>query len=639
MGVTKKLFAAACLLGLAAGLAAYGGALALGGFSPAGAALYLAAAALLIFLPGGWLARRLVGPLSLSAAVSLGYCLGVGLLFVCFVLTGLLGLPQPCLYLPPLALAACGAAELARRRGSLAPPPFDRPRQLLALCLGAALFVSAFVGVLPFAHASAAGNMQYHQDMLWSVGNAAAVQYGAPLADLRNLGGTLCYHYLSDATVGFLARFCGVTAYDAFCGYHGLVLLPVLVCSLYSAARMYGGSRLGALVLPWGAIFLSGPGCLLGYLRDLNGLAAAAATACACLYLVFLPRWSKGTFAAFCLAMLTALMSKNLYGLLIVCALGAALVFRLLFQRRLDRRALAGCAAGGALFALLWAAVFSGAVNNLLFQPWCSPARLAKELLAAAPAGVLLWLAATAPLLLRLRRLSLPALVVRAAALGGFLAYCLFHHYSSSHIYFFYAGLLFLWFALLDLPALFHRRAVAALCCLVALAGFAAGAPAVAEPARVGVQVALRCAGLRPSYPVYADTVTPAEEEAALWLGQAMAPGEVFAVNRNAKDPAVGEGTWHYYTALSERQAFCESWRYSMDYGYDYYQLRYNLETVSDGIFAAPDAATAFALARENGIQWLYVCRALREEGFAGAEPAFENEAARIYRVPDAPAV
>ena len=27
------------------------------------------------------------------------------------------------------------------------------------------------------------------------------------------------------------------------------------------------------------------------------------------------------------------------------------------------------------------------------------------------------------------------------------------------------------------------------------------------------------------------------------------------------------------------------------------------------------------------------VCRALREEGFAGAEPAFENEAARIYRV------
>ena len=69
------------------------------------------------------------------------------------------------------------------------------------------------------------------------------------------------------------------------------------------------------------------------------------------------------------------------------------------------------------------------------------------------------------------------------------------------------------------------------------------------------------------------------------------------------------------------------------DYGYDYYRLRHNLEQVSDVIFAAADAADAFALARENGIQWLYVCRALREEGFAGAEPAFENEAARIYRV------
>ena len=171
------------------------------------------------------------------------------------------------------------------------------------------------------------------------------------------------------------------------------------------------------------------------------------------------------------------------------------------------------------------------------------------------------------------------------------------------------------------------------LCGAAALAGFGWNAVYIAQPARVGVQVALRCAGLRPSYPAYADTVTPAEEEATPWLKQAMAPDEVFAVNRNAKDPAIGEGTWHYYTAMSERQAFCENWRYSMDYGYDYYQLRHDLEQVSDAIFAAPDAATAFALARENDIQWLYVSRVIRQEGFAGAEPAFENQAALIYRV------
>lgn len=628
----KKIMAAFTALGAAASLIVYIAAVALGGFWLPGAALYPLAAVLIVFLPGYALARRLAGELSLTGAVSLSYCLGIAVLFLGFVLSGALGLPAWCVYLPPLALAALAVRDLARNRPRV-PTRLSAAQQLLVLCGAAALFVSVFVGVLPFAHALAAGNMQYHQDMLWSVGNAAAVQYGAPLADLRNVGGVLSYHYLSDATVGFLARFCGVTAYDAFCAYHYLVLIPVLVCSLYSAARMYGASPLRALILPWGAIFFSGPGCLLGYLRNLNGMAAAALTASTCLYLLFRPGWNTGTLIAFGGVMLTALMSKNLYGLLIVCALGAALVFRLLFQRRLDRRALAAGLLGLGLFAVLWAAVFSHAINNLLFQPWCSPARLAKELLTAAPAAVLLWLVAAAAQLPRLRQTRRSFLIVCAAAAGAFLAYCLFHHYSSSHIYFFYAGLLFVWFALLELPALFTRRWAAALCCAAALAGFVWNAPSIAQPARAGVQVALRCAGLRPSYPAYTDTVTPAEEEAVLWLKQAIAPDEVFAVNRNAKDPAIGEGTWHYYTAMSERQAFCESWRYSMDYGYDYYRLRHNLEQVSDVIFAAADAADAFALARENGIQWLYVCRALREEGFAGAEPAFENEAARIYRV------
>lgn len=627
----KKAMAAFTVLCAAVSLVVYAGAVALGGFSLWGAVLYPLSAVLLVFLPGYALTRRLVGEFSLAAAVGLSYCLGVAVLFLGFVLAGALGLPVWCMYLPALALACLGVRDLIRQRPAV--PRFDLPVQLLVLCGAAALLVSVFVGVLPFAHATAAGNMQYHQDMLWSVGNAAAVQYGAPLADLRNVGGTLSYHYLSDATVGFLARFCGASAYDAFCAYHYLILLPVLVCSLYSAARMYGASRLAALVVPWGVIFFSGPGCMLGYLRNLNGLAAAALTASVCLYLLFRPVWTRGTLAAFGGVMLVALMSKNLYGLLIVCALGAALVYRLLFQRQLDRRALAACLLGLALFAVLWVTVFSHAINNLLFQPWCTPAQLAKELLAAAPAAVLLWLIAAFSQLPRLTRVRRSFLIVCAAAAGGFLAYCLFHHYSASHIYFFYAGLLFIWFALLELPAFFTRRWVAALCCVVALAGFAQNAVYIAQPARVGVQVALRCAGLRPSYPAYADTVTPAEEEATLWLKQAMAPDEVFAVNRNAKDPAIGEGTWHYYTAMSERQAFCESWRYSMDYGYDYYQLRHNLEQVSDAIFAAPDAATAFAIARENGIQWLYVSRTIRQEGFEGAEPAFENEAALIYRV------
>ena len=113
-----------------------------------------------------------------------------------------------------------------------------------------------------------------------------------------------------------------------------------------------------------------------------------------------------------------------------------------------------------------------------------------------------------------------------------------------------------------------------------------------------------------------------------------MDPEEVFAVNRNAKDPTVGEGTWHYYTAVSGRQCYVESWRYSMDYGADYTRLRYQLEQVSDRIFAQTQAQDAFALARSEGIRYLLVSRPLKPEGFVGAQPIFENNAVLIYEVP-----
>ena len=87
----KKIMAAFTALGAAASLIVY------------------IAAVLIVFLPGYALARRLAGELSLTGAVSLSYCLGIAVLFLGFVLSGALGLPAWCVYLPPLALAALAA--------------------------------------------------------------------------------------------------------------------------------------------------------------------------------------------------------------------------------------------------------------------------------------------------------------------------------------------------------------------------------------------------------------------------------------------------------------------------------------------------------------------------------------------------
>ena len=102
----EKVMAAFAILCAAVSLVVYAGAAALGGFSLPGVVLYLLSAALLVFLPGYGLARRLVGELSLAAAVSLSYCLGVAMLFLGFLASGALGLPVWCMYLPAPARPA-----------------------------------------------------------------------------------------------------------------------------------------------------------------------------------------------------------------------------------------------------------------------------------------------------------------------------------------------------------------------------------------------------------------------------------------------------------------------------------------------------------------------------------------------------
>ncbi len=276
---------------------------------------------------------------------------------------------------------------------------------------------------------------------------------------------------------------------------------------------------------------------------------------------------------------------------------------------------------------------------------WQTPLHLMQVVLLSLPLGSILWLASIILSFLRRHRLPFSRLIVNASALGGLLAYFIFHHYSASQQYFLLSAFLFMWFCALDLlPYLntstsniihiaFFQRA--GRWCIGVLACFSIVCTVLTllPVGRKGVQVALRCAGLRPQYPYTVQTITPGDEQAALWLHTHMRSDEVFAVNRNAKDPSVGEGTWHYYTAVSGRQAYVESWRYSMDYGHDYNELRYQLEQVNDVLFAAPDAQTAFSIARSAGIRYLLVSKPLRPEPFSGATPIYENETAAIYEV------
>lgn len=641
---------------------------------------YFALAAVLVILPGLCLAEFLLPALTGAARACCAFALGVFFLFCNALAAGVCGIPAA-LCAVPLAVAVWQLVRLVRRvqtahkqtackTASANLSPVQRLRQgcarawatvwglapntpradklvigILLLCGAGALFVYSCSGVLAFAHAQAAGNMVYHQDMMWSVGNGAAVQFGLPLRDIRAAGGFLYYHYLADALPGFLAFAGNLLPYDAACYYNYPLLLCFLVCAAYAAARAYGASPHCAAMLPAAVLFLQGwqSPATLEVLRNMNGVPAATLLACTMLVLVFSVNsgdakqgiaLSPRYLTAFAAVTTVLLLSKNLYAILILCAVLAAAAVGSILRRKLWKTPLCLAAVGFAVFGLCWGLLFRHAINNLVQEFWITPATLLRSLLIWLPAGAGLYFVSLVGSLRRFGTLPFARLVANAAALGGLLAYTIFHHYSSSQTYFVLAAMLFLWFCVLDvLPLLRTQRWLRAVAVGLAVVSLAATGISLLPVAQKGVQVALRCAGLRPAYPTIEETVTPGDEEAARWLRTHMTMDDVFATNRNAKYADAGEGTWHYYTAMSGRQAFVESWRYAMDYGYDYHALRYNLEQVSDVIFAQESAQAAFALAKEHEIDYLLISKPLRSTPLSGAEPVFENDAVWIYAV------
>lgn len=611
----------------------------------------------LIMLPGVRVTELLMPQLERAEKISVSFAMGVGILFLAYTTFGRLTTPPMWAMMIPVLPLTCWQlwiwAKRIRKAPKKFPNVFAQPGMpLLMIAFAGGLFVFSFTGVLTFAKASAAGNMIYHQDMLWRTANAAAVQLGSPLMNMQSFGSQLRYHYLGDAISGFGAMFSGVLPYEATCFYHYPFLLFSMVFGLFAAARTYGASEKTASILPFAVLFFNTASSMVAVdiMLDMNGVATATTlTAAVLIFLFRIERDEKidpAFYVAYTIVILTLLMSKNLYGMLLICALAASVVFGLIFQRRFYRRGLLLAVIGGGVFALCWHFVYQYAVNNLLQEFWLAPKEFIKTLFTNLPLGVILWLITLVLSIMQIKKLSFGRLVVNAATLGGMLAYFMFHHYSASQNYFLIAALLFMWFCTLDAESLLAKvkplqiaaAAVACLCIVSTAIGFA---PA----GRKGFQVMKRSAGIQPDFPWETRTITPADEEAAMWLRDNMKPDEMFATNRNARDPYFArEGIWHYYTAMSGRQSYMEGWMYSLTYGHDYWEMRRQLEQISDGIFACRDAESAFEMARKEGIDYLLVTKWLKSIPFAGmeagpvkfegAQPVFENCDTAIYRVP-----
>lgn len=638
---------------------------------------------LYLLLPGRLLARRLApagtGLLPLTAPVC-----GIGVL-VGFYLAAM-ACRQPLLL--RLGSPALTAALLFARRSSAEMPPCrpgrplyalaTRHRALLLLWAGLCVFSAlSFSAVNP--HPAAAEAMVPDRDLLWNVGNAEAFRKAFPAQDIRFAGVRFSYHYLTELLAAALSLVSGASCYDLFAFFLPPVFLAAEIAALYWLGLALYDSHTKAVLLPfvlfcfqcaslW-KVFRTGDS-LFGntMLRHLTSNINAQATAVVlfCPFLALFGRlaaqgFSCGRLWLLCLGSFALFaVAKGPEAALALCACGAAVVLLVLF-RRLRLRCLAFPALLGGLFALMYRILYAAGANTSMqfsvfsLRDTLTYARLeplADRLCRFLPGSGYVWLALIGVAdvfffcpfqfclwarglpraLAHLPRLDAARLLLHAGAVGGFLAYHLFRHESSSQVYFALFALLCMSILAADeLPRLTkakHPPLFTLACGLVGLTTtlcmvLALGAKGTADPNRV--------------FPASGPAaVTACDEEAGLWLRENAPAGTVFATNRTSgtPDPDTQDGISNVYTAFSGVQCYMEGWTYAMsNMGVPAAEVEHR-RAVTDALFS-PDTSPEErrALCRQEGITCLVFSRRWPGSAPAGETPVYENAEVAVYRM------
>ena len=618
----------------------------LAGGSFLGFLLYALAFALLVYIPGLFLAKMFMPNLSAFAMPIVATGVGSSMLILCFVAFGAVGflygtyiipIVLSVAYLYKLVTGSNAKQSLSSHRIELTNTEFTAGLFLLSLLI----FLTVFGGVFHTAWPSAVGGAVYNQDALWSVGSAASPWYGFPVLDLRTAGGIFHYHYFSDVVAGLVAIFSGQHTWNVNFFYLRPLWVVLIAMGSFEVARNLGAKGWQAFIPPVGICLgmFRNYGAILYTFNNPNNVNQSYVFMLGAI-LAF-QQAEKENFdtakqiPALLLTLTAALWSKGSVGLLFLIALFAAWVVYAILQKYVCPNAVVSLVLGGIVAFLLMKLLFSGANINLYTD--ISVPRLKEVLLGAFKENTPLLILYAISLIYSLKNfktLSFMGLALNAVAFGGIMANCIFNHYGGADTYFTLVSLFAMWLSIAEvLPKMFEKKAIKNTVLALCMVGIAGNALTAMPIFRHGVQVALRCAGVRPPFEQVYETLNADDEAAALWLRENMTSDDVFATNRNERSLENRDGVFLGYTALSGRQAYVEGWFYAMEYSMDYYELRHNLEEVSDKIFACETFEEAVAIAKENGITYLLLHLPSGGAPFEGGTPAFSSGTVLVYRV------
>ena len=573
--------------------------------------------------------------------IAISFCLGCIFLFVNYIVADSIGFQQAMIAIP----LCIGGYNIYRKRNAVYKEIFARNNMWISFfTLAIFTFVFVMCALLPYATAGKVTNFFVHQDMMWSVGNTASVGLGFPLTDMRFANTTLNYHYLNDVTAGMLAVSSGQPAYESLCFYWYLPVAYLLIISLYQTTKAFCNSDMLARLMGLTVIFVSTGSGIFHYITNINGQGSATLVLCGGMGMLKIISDKKfdisqlnilkkaGFFiSCFSVGFVISMYKSTIGALFILAVIAAAIVGFFTKQTKKEHLFFAAMIALG--FAVAYKFIFSLAVNNLVFNGLSGVVNIIPSLVKMGGIGFIIYIPCLVYSLINFKKLSFLQLCVNAMFVGGAVAYNVYYHYSASQIYFMLIALPVMWLANSEFisKVILKKEKFNYIFIAIIVAAGAFNSLGLLDEARSGVQAGLRILNLRLSQ--YDESYATKDDwDAMVWLRENTDKDEIFATNRNNKYYQAGEGTFHYYTAVSQRACYLESYRYCMDYSGMYHEVRRRLEQVSDQIFHVYDEATAFETARTEGIDYLVVFTPVNIPEWQ-CEPVYTNSTVMIYKV------